>query len=238
MTSLALRPVPRGAARRRPHRRRHKRRLAGNDKLLSVAGLLGAPVLDSGERRRGHIEDLVVEREVTASHPRLLGAVVRHGRSRLFAPADGFAALQPDGLRLDGEPRPATDAPGGIPLAHGLLDRQIVDAEGTDVTRVSDLLLGRAPDGIRLVGVDVSTRTLLRRLGPARLRRRVARDRIYDWADVAAFSERDADGARAVLRLTPAAADLRSRGTADVEALLSELPPAERDAFSDEAHEA
>jgi hypothetical protein len=233
MASIALRPVPRGVLRRSPRHRHKKRRLEGDADLLSVAGLLGSPVLDSGGRRIGHIEDLLVEREATQSHPRLRGAIVRRERSRRFVPSDEFAALQADQLRLRGEPADASAPEALVALAHGVLDRQIVDADGTDVTRVSDLLLGRAPDAIRLVGVDVTARTLLRRIGPARLRRRIARDRIYDWACVAAFSERDADGAGAVLRLTAAAAGLRAQAPADVTALLSELPPAERGVLSD-----
>jgi sporulation protein YlmC with PRC-barrel domain len=233
MTSIALRPVSRGVRRRSPLRRRRRRRLDGDADLLSVAGLLGSHVLDAGGRRIGHIEDLLVERESTESHPRLRGAMVGRERSRLFVPSDAFAALQPDELRLRGEPTAASAPEGLVALAHGILDRQIVDANGTDVTRVSDLLLGRTLESIRLVGVDVSVRTLLRRLGPARLRRSVARDRIYDWSGVAAFSERDADGAGSVLRLTAAAAGLRSEGPADIEALLSELPPAERSALAD-----
>jgi sporulation protein YlmC with PRC-barrel domain len=233
MASIALRPVPRGVLRHSPLRRHRKQRLTGNADLLSVAGLLGSPVLDAGGRRIGHIEDLFVEREATESHPRLRGAMAKHERSRLFVPSEAFATLQADRLELQGKPAGSSVPEGLVALAHGVLDRQIVDAEGTDVTRVSDLLLGRAPDAIRLVGVDVSVRTLLRRLGPANLRRRVARDRIYDWASVAAFSERDADGAGAVLRLTAAAARLRGEAPADIKALLSELPPAERSALAD-----
>lgn len=154
----------------------------------------------------------------------------------MLAPAEGFTALKADSLHLAGELRAASRATGAIPLAHGVLDRQIVDAEGTDVTRVSDLLLGRTPGGIRLVGVDVSTRTLLRRLGPAPLRRRIARNRIYDWTSVAAFSERDDSAAGSVLRLTSSVADLRGHGPADVDALLTELPPHEREALAGEVN--
>jgi sporulation protein YlmC with PRC-barrel domain len=237
MTTIALRPVPRGVRRRSPHRHHRKRRLTGNAELLSVAGLLGSPVLVAGGRTVGRIEDLVIGREPAEPHPRLRGAIVRHERSRHYAPTDTFDALRADGLSLAG-PLPAESEPTEvIPLGHGVLDRQIVDAEGTDVTRVSDLVLGRTADGIRLVGVDVSARTLLRRLGPARLRRHIARDRVYDWASVAAFSEHDPDGAGDVLRLTAASASLRHHGPADLDALLAELPPKERTALADTVQE-
>ena len=125
-------------------------------------------------------------------------------------PASALAALTPDSVRLtaDFEPRPVERQPGLVALANDVLDRQIVDAGGADIVRVSDLVLGRLPDGIRLVGADVSARTLLRRLGPAALRRRVAPERVYDWAAVAAFSVRGPGEAGSVLRLTTAAAEL------------------------------
>jgi hypothetical protein len=125
--------------------------------------------------------------------------------------------------------RTVTRPPGLVALAHDVVDRQIVDIDGANVVRVSDLVLGRDGDGFRLVGVDVSMRTLFRRLGPAFLRRHVSPERVYDWAAVGAFSERGADGGPSILHLTSAAADLRHRGPTDVAQLLADLPPHERD---------
>jgi hypothetical protein len=75
---------------------------------------------------------------------------------------------------------------------------------------------------------------------PAFLRRRVARDRVYDWASVAAFSERGDDEADSVLHLTAAAALQRQRGPEDMETLVAYLPPHERTQLTDhlgaEAH--
>jgi len=54
---------------------------------------------------------------------------------------------------------------------------------------------------------------------------------VYDWASVAAFSERAAGDAGSVLHLTDAVAALREHGPADLERLLADLPPHERAQF-------
>ena len=162
-------------------------------------------------------------------HPPLSGAVVRVRRNRIFVPGAAIAALMPDHLRLGGpiEHRQPERQPGLVALAHDVLDRQIVDVDGAEIVRVSDLVLGRGSEGIRLVGADVSVRTFLRRLGPASLRRRVAVERLYDWASVGAFSVRGAGEAGSVLQLTKAVARLRALGTAELETLLGDLPPSQ-----------
>jgi sporulation protein YlmC with PRC-barrel domain len=207
--------------------------VAAATELISVAGAVGSPVFDGAGVRVGRLDDLVIRWDAGDPHPPLHGAVIRIRRGRTFVPGTAIAAFLPDRLWLDGPVERCTPdrRPCLVALAHDVLDRQIVDADGADVVRVSDLVLGRLPDGIRLVGADVSARTLLRRLGPARLRRTVAVDRVYDWGYVAAFSARSADQAGSVLRLTNAAAGLRRLSSAELETLLDDLPPHEREQF-------
>jgi hypothetical protein len=181
-------------------------------------------------RRIGRLNDLVVEWGDGAPHPALHGAIVRVSRGTAFVPVGAITDLKADRLETAGPlvQVPAERSPGLVALAHDVLDRQVVDADGVDVDRISDLVVARLPDGFRLVGADVSARTLLRRLGPPSLRRRVAADRIYDWASVAAFSVRQPGKAGSVLQLTDAAERLRQLGPSDLHLLLEELPPHER----------
>ena len=192
-----------------PHRRAHRSVIADAG-LISVAGAIGSPVYDGSGKRVGVLHDLVVRWEPGDPHPPLHGAVVRVHRDRTLMPVASFASLTADALRLSGsfEGHPPEREHGLVALAHEVLDRQLVDVDGADVKRVSDLVLGRLPDGLRLVGADVSARTLIRRLGPAPLRRIVAPERVYDWASVAAFSARGAGEAGSVLRLASAASRL------------------------------
>jgi magnesium transporter len=228
MTAFALRPTPRGLRRRALPRRPH-RRVSPDPRLVSVAGAVGARVHDVDAHLVGVLDDVVIG-SVEDRHPPVAGVMVRVPHGRTFVPIAAVADIRPHAVVLTGPLQgTATARPAGlVALAHDVLDRQIVDVDGADVVRVSDLVLGNDGRGFRLVGVDVSMRTLFRRLGPASLRRCVSPERVYDWTAVGAFSERGADGGSSILHLTSAAADLRRRAPADVAQLLADLPPHER----------
>jgi Mg/Co/Ni transporter MgtE len=65
----------------------------------------------------------------------------------------------------------------------------LVDVDGVQVIRAADLYLAEVLGRIRLVGADVSTFTLLRRLGPRRWRPLPTPDRVIDWAAIQPFGE-------------------------------------------------
>jgi magnesium transporter len=228
MTAFALRPAPRGLSRRRLPYRRH-RRVPPDPRLVSVAGAVGSHVHDAHGRLVGELDD-VVAGSVEEPHPPVAGLMVRRLQKVVFVPVEAVADIRQHAVQLAGSLGSGAAARpiGTVALAHDVLDRQIVDVDGADVVRVSDLVLGFDGRHFRLVGVDVSMRTLFRRLGPAALRRHVSPERVYDWTAVGAFSERGADGGRPVLHLTSSAAELRKRGPEDVEQLVADLPPQER----------
>jgi sporulation protein YlmC with PRC-barrel domain len=214
MANAALRSAPKGV--RRLARRRHRRRpLSHATDAISVAGLVGSNVTTVSQRHLGKLEDLLVRWD--EPHPRLTGAIVRRGRERMLVRAEDFAGVLRDRLVLSEQPTPQLDAAHAhdVRLARDVLDRQILDVDGSDVTRVSDLALVQTEGGFRLAGVDVSARTLLRRAGRAWLRRRVAADRLYDWAELVA-----AVGAPGSLQLTTASTAVRSQGAGGLDAIV------------------
>ena len=78
---------------------------------------------------------------------------------------------------------------GEVLLARDILDHQLVDTDEVQVIRAADLYLAQVGDQVRLVGVDVSLQTLLRRLGPKRFRWHPTPDRVIDWAAIESFGE-------------------------------------------------
>jgi hypothetical protein len=239
MSVQAIRGAPRHLRRPAIHRGRRRPLPPGlRSRLVSVAGAVGAPVVEPSGARIGSLLDLVVRWDAGERHPLFVGAIVRIGQMRAFVAADAITRLHPGRAEVSGSFVPLPPRREGlVALAHDVLDRQIVDVDGVDIVRVSDLALGMSADGLRLVGYDVSARTLLRRIGPAFARRMVAFGRLHDWASVGAFSVRAAGEAGSVLRLTEAAGRLTRMDPAELDVLLSDLPPSEGRALGDALEE-
>jgi hypothetical protein len=230
VTSQALHLIPHRLHRRELARRQRRRRLASDLNVISVAGTIGAAVRDHAGGRLGRVDDFVVRWTADDPHPPLYGVIVKVRNTRGFVAASAVTDLDPDGLTFAGAlAKPPGPEHTGLVRLRDVLDRQIVDVEGVDVVRVSDLALARVAGGIRLIGADVSARTLLRRLGPRRLRRTVAIGRVYDFAAIAAVSLADAGSASSTLRLTVGVSQLRDLKPAELNQLLGGLPVVESD---------
>jgi CBS domain-containing protein/sporulation protein YlmC with PRC-barrel domain len=185
-----------------PHqRRRRTRRILASegvfDSIVSLAGLLGRPVRNQTGQEMGRLEDVVARWADGQVYPPVSGLVIRVGRRLAFVPASaidriGHAEVLLRSARLD--LRDVQRRPGEVHLAKDVLDHQLVDVEGVQVIRAADLYLAEVIGRIRLVGADVSTVTLLRRLGPRRWRPRPTPDRVIDWAAIQPFAESAADG--------------------------------------------
>jgi len=165
--------------------------------IVSVAGLVGTPVHAQGGVEVGRLIDVVARLYSEERYPPVTGVVVRVGRRRAFLDASAIAGVTHGGVvlrsaRLD--LRDFARRPGEVLLARDVLDHQLVDVDGVQVIRASDLFLAWVGDRALLVGVDVSLQSLLRRLGPRRFRRRPTPDRVIDWDAVAPFSEHSTDG--------------------------------------------
>src|SRR5579872_4015010 len=167
-----------------PHALRHRRQQrtqrllairAVRDALVSLAGVLGRPVRNQAGAEVGTLVDVVARWGGTEPYPPVTGIVVRVGRRLAFVSGDQIAELTNFGVRLSSarlDLRDFVRRPGEVTLGRDVLDHQLVDVDGVQVIRAADLYLAVVWDAIRLVGVDVSVQSLVRRLGPRRLRSR------------------------------------------------------------------
>jgi CBS domain-containing protein len=167
------------------------------ESIVSLAGLLGERVLNQAGQEVGRVVDVVARLYGDERYPPVTGLVVRVGRRRAFLDASAIAAVEHGKVtlrtaRLD--LRDYVRRPGEVLLARDVLDHQLVDVEGVQVIRAADLYLAPVAGQIRLVGVDVSVQSLLRRLGPKRLRARPTPDKVIDWEAVAPFGEQSTQG--------------------------------------------
>jgi CBS domain-containing protein len=186
--------------------------------IVSLVGLIGCPVVNQAGDEVGRLVDLVARvHGGSDDYPALTGIVVRVGRRRAFLDAAAIERVDRRSVtlrtaRLD--LREFQRREGEVLLHRDILDHQLVDTDEVQVIRAADLYLAQVGDQVRLVGVDVSLQTLLRRLGPKRFRWHPTPDRVIDWAAIESFGEDSAE--------TPAAVKLRTPHTA-----LRRLRPAE-----------
>jgi CBS domain-containing protein/uncharacterized protein YrrD len=160
------------------------------ESLVSVAGLVGRPVRNQKGAEIGDVTDVVAKWGGDDDYPPVTGLVVKVGRRDAYVPFDQVDKLDSDQVVLKSARLDLRDfdrREGEVTLVRDVLDHQLVDVDGVKVVRAADLYLAPVYDSLRLVGVDVSAQSLLRRLGPARWRTRPTPDKVIDWAAIQPF---------------------------------------------------
>lgn len=198
------------------------------ESLISVAGLIGSPVIHKGGQEVGTLVDLVCHWDSKQSYPPLSGILVKVGRRKVWIPADEIASVSARSVHLktarldlrDFQPRS-----GEAKLVDDVLDHQLVDVEGARVVRAADLYLTGSQGIVRLVGVDISYASLLRRLGPLRWRTRPSLRAVIDWSSIQSFGQIDSQNN---LRLSANSRELRRLRAAELADLLEDLGRTER----------
>jgi len=189
---MARRPHE-GTQRRSRLDQRHRRLTttrAVRETIVSLAGLINQPVRHQGGEEIGRLIDVVARFAGDQAYPPITGLVVRVGRRQVFLDASLVASLTKDEIVLRSariDLRDFERRDGELLLTRDVLDHQLVDVDGVQVIRAADLYLAPLQGRVRLVGVDVSAQTLLRRLGPARFRSRPTPERVIDWAAIQPF---------------------------------------------------
>ncbi len=225
-----------GARRRRPGLPRRRGLLARREvaaSLLSVAGLVGAPVRDRDGRDVGRLVDVVVRWD-RGAYPQVFGIVVKVGFRRAFLHAVDLAGLARREVtvattRVD--LRDFERRPGESLLVQDLLDHQLVDMDGARVVRAADLYLALLGHRYWVVGVDVSFRSFLRRVLPGPARSRPTPERVLDFAAVEQFGVPGDP-----LRLRRAHRSLERLRPADLADLLEDLGRPQRQALRSMLH--
>ena len=226
----------RAARDRRSHRSAALQSLG--DSLLSLAGVLGTDIKDPSGESVGRLKDVVVRWTSDVRYPPVTAIVVRVGLRDAAIDASDLTA--PDSAR---DPvslastsvivRALERRPDEVALAHDVLDQQLVDSSGLEVARPADVYLAAVDESIALVGIEISPRALIRRLGPARLRRRARPYVAIDWAEISSFTptrrqDAEVSGDRAALagqvdatiELGATSKDLRQLGPNDIDEAL------------------
>jgi CBS domain-containing protein len=179
---------------------------AVRETIVSLAAIVSSPVRNQAGQDVGRLVDVVARVHGDERYPPVTGLVVRVGRRRSFIDASAVGTMDHREVRLCTarvDLREFRRRPGEVLLARDVLDHQLVDVDGVQVIRAADLFLAPVGNRLLLVGVDVSIQSLLRRLGPRRLRGRPTPDRVIDWDAVQPFGDQLTSGPATVrLRAT------------------------------------
>jgi CBS domain-containing protein len=212
---MAIRPPLPSNPIRNARRQRQERLLtvrAVRESLISVAGIISGPVLNQTGAEIGRVVDVVARWDGEEPYPPVTGFLVRIGRRLAWLSMDQVGDVQHDRVLLRSarlDLRDFARRPGEVMLGRDVIDHQLVDVDGVQVVRAADLYLawvptpsaptpgptpnGPTPNGpsrtLRLVGVDVSAQTLVRRLGPRRWRNRPTPEKVIDWAAIQPFGD-------------------------------------------------
>lgn len=171
-------------------RRKSPQFTALRDKLISVAGIIGQDVINQDGQFVGTVVDLVFRWDTREPYPPLAGVIARVARRTVFIRAHKVARVNSNKVELSTaklDLREFVARDGEVRLAQDVLDHQLIDVDGVRVVRASDLYVATVTGQVRLVGVDVSFRSILRRLGPKGLRTRPTPELVIDWATIQSF---------------------------------------------------
>ena len=190
-------------------RRRRTRQLLASrgvfDSLVSLVGLIGRPVRNQAGQEIGRLVDVLARWSDGQTYPPVSGLVVRVGRRLTWVDASAIATIEQRQVLLRSARLDLTEfdrREGEVMLGRDVLDHQMVDVDGVQVIRAADLYLAEAIGRVRLVGVDVSARTLLRRLGSRRRLTIPTPERVIDWAAIQPFGETESGAPEVRLRTT------------------------------------
>ncbi|MCL6106590.1 MAG: CBS domain-containing protein [Actinobacteria bacterium] len=195
--------------------------------MFFLSKLLGQQVKDSRSQSVGTLDDIVVS--LKRKYPSATKLVVKSGRRKMLLPWELVRSFEESTtlLRLPAAELKETEpAENEIFLAGDIMDKQIVDTEGHKLIRVNDLQLTRANGSLRVVGVDIGSGAIMRRLGLGRIADRLSRrvqPTLLDWKTVEPVS-----GEASGMKLQVTHDKLALLHPADIADIANELSPEER----------
>ncbi len=135
--------------------------------MIFFSQLLRVPIIDSKQETVGRLKDIVV-RAQDGEYPKVHGVIFKDGKHLSFIPYQFIETLSRGEITLNKSNswkpnyEPTNDE---FLLSRDVLDQQIFDVKGIRVVRVNDLQLVRIDNGFSIVGIDISNKALMRRLG-------------------------------------------------------------------------
>ena len=157
-------------------------------RIVHLSSVVRRPLVDPAGDRIGRVEDLVVH--LGAPHPPVVGGVVRIGGRDLFVPIGNIGGIGERRLQFTGnrvDLRRFERRPGELLLGRDLLARHLINVAGGRLIRANEIELARVNGAWEVIGVDSSSRGVLRRLLRGHLGSAGEPGRVVDWASIEPF---------------------------------------------------
>lgn len=201
--------------------------------MIFLSDFLNAEVVDVRQHRIGRVRDLVVL--MADPFPKVTGVILK-GNRRVRS-VDWSVVRSWDNKELslkvdEASMQPHARVDSELWLSRQILDKQIVDMDGRRVVRVNDLQLSQVDGTLLLVGVDIGSRGLARRVGVEGVGRRFAvalgldwPQRLISWEAVDPIKSDESS-----VKLRIAHTKLAKMHPADIADIVNELSPDDRNA--------
>lgn len=153
---------------------------------MYLTELLSKMVYDKNDEKLGKIKDVVISPNKT--YPKIEAIKIKANGEFYFIPSSYIAEINDTKVVLttpleDVIQYPKQDSQ--IKLSRDILDRQVVDMEGSKIRRVNDVEISHKMGDYYIIGVDIGVNGLFRRLGMGGLSRKINhQDNIIAWKDI------------------------------------------------------
>jgi CBS domain-containing protein len=157
--------------------------------IIHLSGIVRSPLLGRDGERIGRVRD-VIARPGEQAHPPVNGIVATIGRRELFVPMAVIGTVRPGQVQLGGETLNLgrfERRPGELLLAKDLSARHLINVVGARLIRANEIELAMVDGKLEVIGVDPTSRPVLRRLLPRRIAQRIPAKAIVDWESIQPF---------------------------------------------------
>jgi CBS domain-containing protein len=157
--------------------------------LVHLSCVLGARLVGPNGQREGRLVDVIV-RLGGAGYPPVTGLVGHvDGVDRFLPIAEvvGFSCAEVRTARAPSSFGRFERRAGEVLLSRDLSARHLINLQGARLVRANEIELAFVEGRWEVIGVDPSSKPVLRRILPRRWRRRIRPGGIVDWADIEPF---------------------------------------------------
>ena len=156
---------------------------------VHLSCLLGEPAMSPEGDRVGKLSDVIV-RLGDGGYPPITGLVLSIARRRRFVHMHDVATFDRAGVRLSAAPESLgvfERRPGEVLLATDVAGRHLIHISGARLVRANEIELACVGGTWSVIGVDPTSKPLVRRLLPRSARDRIGAGGIVDWAEIEPF---------------------------------------------------